>query len=290
MSIAARLDAAVVPVEWGEPFDKVANTVADVYRREYARLQTVLDGYSGIGSISAPSLWAPDRVAEEMATDLTPVLGEVATIGLDAISSAIGTPIADSTQRIRRMIGPLSNRTEWVGDDPFAAISKLVTTGHQESWTIPKLSKEIRASLESAGVTIPGDAKWAQRIPRTMPDGSIKYEIRYREGGYWVQRIARTETARVAGVSRFEGARELGLTHKAWDAAGDQRTRQTHIDADGQIRYIDEPFSVGGADLQYPGDAEGPAKEVIFCRCGTRYDVTEAEAKAAGRPTKSEDD
>lgn len=52
-----------------------------------------------------------------------------------------------------------------------------------------------------------------------------------------------------------------------WIATNDARTRETHVEADGQIRPVGEPFDVGGAKMLYPGDPQGPAEEVINCRC-----------------------
>jgi len=33
---------------------------------------------------------------------------------------------------------------------------------------------------------------------------------------------------------------------------------------------MNEPFLVGGASLMYPGDPNGPASEIINCRCVAR--------------------
>jgi hypothetical protein len=34
---------------------------------------------------------------------------------------------------------------------------------------------------------------------------------------------------------------------------------------------MDEPFIVGESELMYPSDPEGPAEEVINCRCAVLY-------------------
>jgi hypothetical protein len=39
---------------------------------------------------------------------------------------------------------------------------------------------------------------------------------------------------------------------------------------------MDEPFTVGGASLMYPGDPAGPAEEVINCRCCVGFIVDES--------------
>jgi hypothetical protein len=43
--------------------------------------------------------------------------------------------------------------------------------------------------------------------------------------------------------------------------------RLTHLAANEQIREVGEKFNVGGFALAYPGDPDGPAKEVINCNC-----------------------
>jgi len=57
---------------------------------------------------------------------------------------------------------------------------------------------------------------------------------------------------------------------RAWDSAGDARTRETHAAADLQDPVPQgQPFIVGGYSLMYPGDTSlgAPAEEVINCRC-----------------------
>jgi uncharacterized protein with gpF-like domain len=86
--------------------------------------------------------------------------------------------------------------------------------------------------------------------------------------------IARTETHGAANFGANEAARETGLQlRKEWIAAQDERTREDHAAADGQVVGQDEPFIVGGAALMYPGDPAGPAEQVINCRCAQGFIV-----------------
>jgi hypothetical protein len=83
--------------------------------------------------------------------------------------------------------------------------------------------------------------------------------------------IARTEVnmAANAGVQSWGSVlSDAGFTTtKVWYAMDDARTRPTHREADGQEVGLDEPFNVGGYDLDFPGDPNGPAEEVVNCRC-----------------------
>jgi len=54
---------------------------------------------------------------------------------------------------------------------------------------------------------------------------------------------------------------------KIWRTVGDEKVRESHRAADGQIRLEDEPFDVGDAKLAAPRDPEGPPEETINCRC-----------------------
>lgn len=57
---------------------------------------------------------------------------------------------------------------------------------------------------------------------------------------------------------------------KEWRAVLDSRTRFAHLEADGQIKKIDEPFEVGNELLMYPSDSSlgASAGNTINCRCG----------------------
>jgi hypothetical protein len=83
--------------------------------------------------------------------------------------------------------------------------------------------------------------------------------------------IARTETHSAANAANDAAVESLGISRaelsKQWVAAQDERTREDHVAADGQIRLRDEPFNVGGVSLDFPGDPSGPAEQIINCRC-----------------------
>lgn len=96
-------------------------------------------------------------------------------------------------------------------------------------------------------------------------------------------RIARTEGHKVQEQATFESmleAKDAGAdVVKQWDATLDDRTREEHAEADGQIREIDEPFDVGGEQVMMP--SEGSAENCINCRCHmltrARWSLDEAE-------------
>jgi SPP1 gp7 family putative phage head morphogenesis protein len=84
--------------------------------------------------------------------------------------------------------------------------------------------------------------------------------------------IARTETHGAANYGSMQAASATGiLMDKEWLAAADERTRETHVEADGQIVPMDGTFRIGDALMEYPGDPAGPAEEVINCRCTLAY-------------------
>lgn len=90
-------------------------------------------------------------------------------------------------------------------------------------------------------------------------------------GGNWLRLNARTIGTALAGKASLEQARALGVTHTQWVSRRDGRVRPTHVTADGQVRPVGEPFLVGAALLEYPGDPSGlpgTAGEVANCRCG----------------------
>lgn len=82
--------------------------------------------------------------------------------------------------------------------------------------------------------------------------------------------IVRTEGNRIANAARLEAARTAKQQGadlvKQWDSTMDKKTRPHHVQLDGQIRELDEPFEVDGRKAQAPGKF-GIASEDINCRC-----------------------
>lgn len=88
--------------------------------------------------------------------------------------------------------------------------------------------------------------------------------------------IARTEVHGASQDSQFEAAQATGLNVvKRWVAVEDKRTREDHVDADGQVVNMDEYFQVGDDELMYAGDPSGSPEQVINCRCITVYEESD---------------
>ncbi|WP_138438590.1 phage minor head protein [Marinobacter alexandrii] len=95
--------------------------------------------------------------------------------------------------------------------------------------------------------------------------------------------IARNESINALRAGQHEAlvqALEAGSVpesdiSRAWDATGDSRTRQTHMQAEGQRVVGNQPFMVGGYPMRYPGDSSmgAPARETLLCRCIERTEI-----------------
>lgn len=76
--------------------------------------------------------------------------------------------------------------------------------------------------------------------------------------------IARTETHNTVGYGTFETYKTTDIQQKGWLTTLDGRERSSHNAINGEVVGMDQSFSNG---LMYPGDASGPASEIIACRC-----------------------
>jgi len=88
------------------------------------------------------------------------------------------------------------------------------------------------------------------------------------------ERIARTEVNRASNWGSLEGAKSVGMSQdKVWMSAFSPDSRETHNAADGQRVDINEPFTVGGESLMYPGDPAGSVGNTVNCLCSTYYEI-----------------
>lgn len=105
------------------------------------------------------------------------------------------------------------------------------------------------------------------------------------------ERIARTETTGALNAGGLAAAADEGAKVKVWIATGDDRTRDSHLDAHGECTGLDGSFIIDGSALVMPGDPDGPAHETINCRAvlpGTRVagDVLVAMKRPWSGPTR----
>ena len=92
-----------------------------------------------------------------------------------------------------------------------------------------------------------------------------------------ITRIARTQTTRIENLARLDAYKVVEKQGykvvKQWVAVSDNRTRDAHKHADGQMVEMNEAFKVGGEKLMYPGDPNGSPENIINCRCTMRAGI-----------------
>ena len=78
------------------------------------------------------------------------------------------------------------------------------------------------------------------------------------------RRIARTEIHNSHNTAVMDTYQELDVEYTMWISADDDRTRDSHLEINGEIIPIGNEYSNG---LKFPGDTDGPIEEWINCRC-----------------------
>lgn len=136
-----------------------------------------------------------------------------------------------------------SNRLKGIGDLVWADMREQLALGYEAGESINQLAARLRTV-----------AKISE--PRALT-------------------IARTEVVPAANFGSLMQLKAVGFTdeecRKEWLATEDGRTRPAHLEADGQLVGLSQPFVVGGDFLQVPGDPAGRAENVINCRCSVAY-------------------
>jgi uncharacterized protein with gpF-like domain len=168
----------------------------------------------------------------------------------------------DFGKRLAEKLGILEKKAK---ETPYErAVARYVTKNSLRkaadisNTTKQKIKRAIETSLAE------GDMRGLEKL--------IREKIGGEEGRRRAETIARTESHSASQDAAFELAQESGLDLvKMWVSVEDGRTRDTHVEANGQIRELEETFDVGDEELYYPGDPSGEAGEVINCRCVCVY-------------------
>lgn len=194
--------------------------------------------------LSANGTWV-----EQLTTKVRPSVLEVLRRSYRRVTGAAPPPGFDQSAYVTNYLNASVNRMTNTPDEVYREISASIAEGTAAGETVPQLAARVDHIL-----TVNNNPTWTNR-------GVV---------------VARTEVtgAQNAGTLAAAGerqAREKTPLVKTWLATthgtSASRTRPAHRAADGQTVPITEPFTVGEERLQYPGDPNGSAGNVIQCRC-----------------------
>lgn len=133
---------------------------------------------------------------------------------------------------------------------------KVVDGKKDVRWNTKQVNSEVLQGILQ-GESIPNIAKRLQNVTEMNLASSI--------------RNARTSTTSAQNRGRmdsFHRAEEMGVKLlKVWLSTNDPRTREEHVELDGQEREIDEPFENSLGEIMYPGDPDADPANVYNCRC-----------------------
>lgn len=151
------------------------------------------------------------------------------------------------TQRpfVTAYLAEVRNRLVRIPEEVYDLVAGEVARGVNLGESIPKLAARIDSVLSTTA-----SERWPNRA--TV--------------------IARTETIGALNAGRADAFRVVAADsddqlYTMWLATSDDRTRPDHREAEGQRVPVGTPFQVGGHELRFPGDPEGPANQTIQCRC-----------------------
>ena len=188
-------------------------------------------------------------------------LERAAELGVEAVDSPVSTLIRPS-----RVIGVSPQVVQVAADYSASLITSLSNS----------LRDQIDSTLKRAalGSLSPQDA--IKAVGRSLKSRGVFKSIAAR-----AETIVRTEVLRIQEIAAHarmlenrETMRRAGWAlKKEWIASLDARVRPSHAAANGQVREVDEAFSVGGESLMYPRDPSGSAQETINCRCASASKV-----------------
>lgn len=222
-------------------------------------------------SLTAAADWSPPLASELVdVEELTRGLrGKTDPVRRAAIENMMGEILEGNgisfdvtNPHARQILETSGAKVTHIAETTRENVRRAVAAAYEQGFSIDDTAKAIRRGMREASVAR------ARMIART--------EL--------VNAVNGASLAAVKIVDAHSGSRHL----KQWlTAPGAPHPRhELYPDLDGQTVGMDEFFNVGGYDLSYPGDPNGPPEEVINCRCSLVY-VEQDEAAAAPAPAGS---
>jgi len=179
----------------------------------------------------------------------------------------------ESRPFVRNWIAARANRLQQVPNEVFGAVTHIVDSATTNGASIPDVQSQIEQLFGDTGVQ-----QWKNRA-RT---------------------VARTEVVGAYNGGLYDAFSMIVDNDpdtdwvKRWLATEDHRTRPDHREADGQVVPFSQPFIIGGEQdatgqivggfqMMYPHDPEGPPHEVINCRCTMLLEIKNEPTEMGNR-------
>lgn len=231
-----------------------ASQFRKIGRQAAARFRTlaVAKPITAAGDDDNPT-WVPPDVDELLNQPLADARAEDAATKLHLQAIELATPAA-----VRKLPG-----VSFEVDSPFA--KPLLEAVGTKSVNLGLAARDVILKVigdsYTAGLSVPATAAALQEGIGHLADTTALM-------------VARTDLNGLANGAAHQSVQALGEEappSKQWLATEDERTRETHADADGQEVPLDQPFQVGDDLLMYPGDPDGSDAEILNCRCTVLY-------------------
>lgn len=220
-----------------------------------------------------PKAVFPAKLVEGLDDAIRPVVTRVVRDAAKDTADRLGAKPEDVT-----LEGLFAVDEQALSDLIEAAIADLLGAAERHA-------REVRQAVQDAD----GDAGDLDAV-------LDRIEEAHRRGGGWLKIYGRDLAHALSNRAALDQARALGVRTTQWLSRRDDRVRRTHVIADGQVRPVDEKFTVGRWKLLHPGDpADMPdsGEEIHGCRCTLLFDRPDKQIRDAlnlitGRLDKAE--
>jgi hypothetical protein len=186
--------------------------------------------------------------------------------GLEAFAAERDTLLTSQADLLKPIIADTLGDESWpmevldAAQDIYTDVFEAEDGPGRRRWTT--FVVQLRASLDKA--TEPHDASQVDRIATWMATA-----------------VVNKATLDAGGADAV----------KTWVTMRDEDVRDIHVPLHGQSLNFRERFTVGAAELAYPGEPRGPVEGWINCRCVLRVRSREATMTAAiDEPIEVDDD
>ncbi len=169
---------------------------------------------------------------------------------LDAIDEVFEFAIEEAAETVELEIG----RSLSVYDIQHPQITSYVDTLRTQVRDIPDSIQKALSETLGEGI----------EANETVPDLKLRVKATMNAQTKRAESIAQTTSGEAVNGGRYEVMSIEGVAKHEWSSFIDDATRQSHIELDGEVVEIGKPFSNG---LRFPLDPQGPADEVVRCRC-----------------------